>query len=52
MGKPTTSTPEIAASTDMPVGTVKVYLSRARTTLAALLDNDERDITDVVVTYS
>jgi RNA polymerase sigma-70 factor, ECF subfamily len=43
---------EIAASTDMPVGTVKVYLSRARTTLAALLDNDERDTTDVVVTYS
>ncbi len=43
---------EIATSTDMPVGTVKVYLSRARTTLAALLDNDERDATDVVVTHS
>ncbi len=41
---------EIAASTRMPVGTVKVYLSRARTTLATLLDSDERGTTDVVVT--
>ncbi|MGC9668719.1 SigE family RNA polymerase sigma factor [Planosporangium sp. 12N6] len=39
---------EVATSTGMPVGTVKVYLSRARTALAALLGTDEREDADVV----
>ncbi|NJC70571.1 SigE family RNA polymerase sigma factor [Planosporangium thailandense] len=34
---------EIADSTGMPVGTVKVYLARARTALAALLGNETED---------
>ncbi|HEV7898871.1 MAG TPA: sigma factor-like helix-turn-helix DNA-binding protein [Planosporangium sp.] len=32
---------ETATSTGMPVGTVKVYLSRGRAALAALLGNDD-----------
>ncbi len=36
---------EIAAATGMPAGTVKVYLARARTALAALLGADG-DVTD------
>jgi RNA polymerase sigma-70 factor, ECF subfamily len=39
---------EIAARTEMPVGTVKVYLSRARAALAAVLGDDEREDADVV----
>ncbi|MGC4779399.1 RNA polymerase sigma factor [Micromonospora chalcea] len=39
---------EIAETTGMPAGTVKVYLSRARTALAPLLDaDDERKDSDV-----
>jgi RNA polymerase sigma-70 factor (ECF subfamily) len=38
---------EIATSTEMPPGTVKVYLSRARTALAALLGNDDKEDVDV-----
>jgi RNA polymerase sigma-70 factor (ECF subfamily) len=39
---------EIAADTGMPEGTVKVYLSRARTALAALLGTDDREDSGVV----
>jgi RNA polymerase sigma-70 factor (ECF subfamily) len=40
---------EIARSTAMPVGTVKVYLARARTRLASLLgDRGHEEVTDVV----
>ncbi|MFC0007168.1 RNA polymerase sigma factor [Micromonospora siamensis] len=39
---------EIARRTGMPAGTVKVYLSRARTALATLLGDDEREDADVV----
>jgi RNA polymerase sigma-70 factor (sigma-E family) len=39
---------EISTVTEMPTGTVKVYLARGRTALAALLGNDEREDDDVV----
>jgi RNA polymerase sigma-70 factor (ECF subfamily) len=39
---------EISATTEMPAGTVKVYLARGRTALAALLSNDEKEDGDVV----
>lgn len=39
---------DIASSTGMPAGTVKVYLSRARSALAALLEDDEREEFDVI----
>ena len=39
---------QIAASTQMPPGTVKVYLSRARATLARLLGEDEKEDAHVV----
>ena len=42
------SVADIAAGTEMPAGTVKAYLSRGRTALAALLGDDEREDTDVV----
>jgi RNA polymerase sigma-70 factor (sigma-E family) len=38
---------EIAASVGAPVGTVKARLSRARATLARLLDDDDQEISDV-----
>jgi len=38
---------EIATGLRMPLGTVKVYLSRARAQLAALLGADERENLDV-----
>jgi RNA polymerase sigma-70 factor (ECF subfamily) len=38
---------EVARSTGMPVGTVKVYLARARAALAALLETETEDA-DVV----
>jgi RNA polymerase sigma-70 factor (ECF subfamily) len=34
---------EIASSLRMPIGTVKVYLSRARTALAVLLSDDDKE---------
>lgn len=37
---------EIAATTGTPVGTVKVWLSRARTTLARLLDEHDQETSD------
>ncbi len=39
---------EIATSAEMPPGTVKVYLARARATLAALLGTDDKEDADVV----
>jgi RNA polymerase sigma-70 factor (ECF subfamily) len=39
---------DIAVRTEMPVGTVKVYLSRARAALAVVLGDDEREDADVV----
>jgi RNA polymerase sigma-70 factor (ECF subfamily) len=38
---------EIAASTGTPAGTVKARLSRARTTLARLLDEHDQETSDV-----
>lgn len=39
---------EIATSAEMPPGTVKVYLARARATLAALLNEDDKEDIDVI----
>lgn len=39
---------EIAATAQMPEGTVKVYLSRARTRLASLLRDEDGEAVDVV----
>ena len=38
---------DIAASTGTPVGTIKARLSRARTTLAGLLNDHDQEVTDV-----
>ncbi|WP_250036348.1 RNA polymerase sigma factor [Paractinoplanes maris] len=37
---------DISAATGVPAGTVKVQLSRARTTLAGLLGDNDQEITD------
>jgi len=38
---------DIAASTGTPVGTIKAQLSRARATLAGLLNDHDQEVTDV-----
>jgi DNA-directed RNA polymerase specialized sigma24 family protein len=38
---------DIAASTGIPAGTVKVQLSRARTALARLLGEHDQEVSDV-----
>jgi RNA polymerase sigma-70 factor (ECF subfamily) len=43
---------EIASDLDMPAGTVKAYLSRARTRLAALLGTDDEEEETGVVSHS
>jgi RNA polymerase sigma-70 factor (ECF subfamily) len=41
------SVADIAASIDVPAGTVKARLSRARTTLAGLLGEHNQEVNDV-----